>query len=430
MPRILYCLSLALTVLNLADTSSLQLSAATARLSIFPDKLGPVDERLFSAFLEKAPPSERGPDSVTDSHGQLVPQVVSILDANHIPVIRFPGGYLVEESDWTELIDRHPGEESPSTGAQPMGLDAFLQLCDKIGSDPMLVVNLSDAFLERKSLAEAALHAAAMVAYCNLAVGSDHPLAKWAAMRAANGHPEPYGVSLWQIGNESFMFAGTKIREEIGSAATVERLVDATAAYVAAMRKVDPTIDLIADVEIHRDVPEFIPALMDRLGSNIQYLSRHYYKPWGIKITERAGVPAEPESLSPEEIWWAFSAPLATDDSGAVQAFSDPLHYAMVATGKPIALTEWNFNGGWWHHKGRALPQPSLAKGLGAAAILHAMMREGTHIRIANQSMLISEKWDIGSLRVLPGDPPARIALRPTGMVYVCRPPRQRAASP
>ena len=52
--------------------------------------------------------------------------------------------------------------------------------------------------------AETAQSAADWVEYMNAEVGANPNGGKdWAAVRAANGHPRPYGITHWEIGNES-----------------------------------------------------------------------------------------------------------------------------------------------------------------------------------------------------------------------------------
>ena len=47
-------------------------------------------------------------------------------------------------------------------------------------------------------------HIAGLVAYCNAPLGAKLPkgMPDWPAVRAKNGHPEPYNVRIWEIGNE------------------------------------------------------------------------------------------------------------------------------------------------------------------------------------------------------------------------------------
>ena len=55
-----------------------------------------------------------------------------------------------------------------------------------------------------------------------------------------------------------------------------------------------------------------------------------------------------------------------------------------------------------------------FAKGIGAASILHAIMRQGDVVEIANQSMLIGDGWDIHAIYAdrkfyQPGFTPAKL---------------------
>jgi alpha-L-arabinofuranosidase len=59
-------------------------------------------------------------------------------------------------------------------------------------------------------------------------------------------------------------------------------------------------------------------------------------------------------------------------------------------------MTEWNWNG-WWGPSIRDQVglDSLLARGIGAAGILHAMMRQGDVVELATQSMLIGDGWKI-----------------------------------
>ena len=74
-----------------------------------------------------------------------------------------------------------------------------------MGAEPIIVVNFSQACQGSKPLGEAALEVSGLVAYCNAKQGAKLPsgMPDWPAVRAKNGHPEPYGVKYWQIGNET-----------------------------------------------------------------------------------------------------------------------------------------------------------------------------------------------------------------------------------
>ncbi|WP_418968986.1 alpha-L-arabinofuranosidase C-terminal domain-containing protein [Alloscardovia omnicolens] len=75
------------------------------------------------------------------------------------------------------------------------GTDEFLQLCELIGAEPWININmLSGSIEEMKDWME----------YCNRK--EDTTLSR---LRAANGHPEPYNVKYWGLGNEVWAGGGT-----------------------------------------------------------------------------------------------------------------------------------------------------------------------------------------------------------------------------
>ena len=71
-----------------------------------------------------------------------------------------------------------------------IGTDEFVAFCRRVGAEPSITVNVEG----RGATAE---EAAAWVEYCNGPATS-----RYGAMRAANGHPEPYRVKYWELGNE------------------------------------------------------------------------------------------------------------------------------------------------------------------------------------------------------------------------------------
>ena len=76
-------------------------------------------------------------------------------------------------------------------------------------------------------------------------------------LRARNGHPEPYGVKYWEIGNEIW---GDWVRGHSDAATYARNL----ARYIAAMRAVDPSIKVIAvgdnDMDWNRTVARCRPS--------------------------------------------------------------------------------------------------------------------------------------------------------------------------
>ena len=79
-------------------------------------------------------------------------------------------------------IGRAVFEETPMDRDPSFGIDEFLQFCELIGSEALLRIADDDVRSARD-----------LVEYCNYEGNS-----RYAEMRRANGHPEPYGVKFWQ----------------------------------------------------------------------------------------------------------------------------------------------------------------------------------------------------------------------------------------
>ncbi|KPJ72315.1 MAG: hypothetical protein AMS14_08000 [Planctomycetes bacterium DG_20] len=390
-----------------------------------------IDSRLFGHFMERASWGEPGPEGalVPGTH-RLQPSVVEKLREMHVPIVRFPGGTDVDYIDWLDMIDGVPGRGGAGrpvtvghrggTITNAFGLDEFLRLWEDLKVPALLVVNFRDGFLKRKPLADAARHEAAKVAYCNAPVGATLPegMHDWPAIRASNGHPEPYGVRYWEIGNETWPFVEDLRRQGLSDERIAAWYVECLAAYIDAMRAVDPKIEILVDVQLEESKRvEVTRRIRDTLGDRVQYLVYHTYVPWGIQKVERDGRDVPVEDLTAEDIWNAWVAVPQMDAEGLSTFDSGALRQAR-RLGYPLAVTEWNWNG-WWR-LGREEARPALnssfAKGLGAAGYLHAFMRQGETIAMACQSMLVGNRWGIHCVRADPeGKWPAYFM--PTGQV-------------
>jgi alpha-L-arabinofuranosidase len=182
--------------------------------------------------------------------------------------IRWPGGNVGQDYHWIWGVgprDRRPIWVNLSWKNEPepgdIGTDEFIAFCRRVGAEPSLTVNVEG----RGATAE---EAAAWVEYCNGPATS-----KYGAMRAANGHPAPYGVKLWELGNEIW---GDWVRGHSDAETYGRNAVR----YARAMRAVDPTIELIAvgdnDMGWNRTV-------LRAAGASIDHLAIHHY--YGRKET-------------------------------------------------------------------------------------------------------------------------------------------------
>jgi alpha-N-arabinofuranosidase len=273
------------------------------------------------------------------------------------------------------------------------GYDEFLRLCENLKSEPIIVVNFREAFLGEKPLAEAVLHAAGLVAYCNSYVNTKLPkgMPNWPSVRAANGHSEPYGVKYWQIGNETWFFF--KELEKQLSQGAEKYYADCLVAFIRAMLAVDPSIEFIVDG--HGRTLKAAQLARKELGEKIRYFTFHVYSPWAIKEIEKDGKLIPVETLSAPDIWNTWVATPHFDDKG-LSVMRHPLLTEARRAGYKLAVTEWNWNG-WWSVHPTAL-NSSFAKGVGAAGILHGLIRSADVIEIGCQSMLVGNSWGIHAI--------------------------------
>ena len=142
------------------------------------------------------------------------PDVVAALKAMHPGIIRF-GGSTTEEYEWDRAIGPWDDRLTFTTvwgGWEEnfVGIDEFVRLCEYIGAEPLICVRWTGKKPE---------DAAAEVEYAN---GSTET--HWGALRAKNGHPAPYHVKYWQIGNE----------------VDVSDYGNSVRAFAEAMKKADP----------------------------------------------------------------------------------------------------------------------------------------------------------------------------------------------
>jgi alpha-N-arabinofuranosidase len=176
--------------------------------------------------------------------------------------IRWPGGNVAQDYRWQWGIgprDERVTWSNLSWKNEPepsdFGTDEFILFARAVGAEPSITVNVEG----RGATVE---EAAAWVEYCNGPATS-----KYGAMRAANGHPAPFAVKLWEVGNEIW---GNWVRGH-SDAETYARNYNR---YAKAMRAVDPSIKLIAVGDNNMD---WNSTVVRAAASNIDYLAIHHY---------------------------------------------------------------------------------------------------------------------------------------------------------
>jgi alpha-N-arabinofuranosidase len=182
------------------------------------------------------------------------PDVVAALKAMHPGIIRF-GGSTTEQYEWERAIGPWDDRLTFTTvwgGWEEnfVGLDEFIRLCESIGAEPLICVRWTGKKPE---------DAAAEVEYANGGTET-----RWGALRAKNGHPAPYHVKYWQIGNE----------------VDVSDYGNSVRAFAAAMKKADPSIKLMSSFPTK--------GLLDAAGTIFDYLCPHHYEVNDIVSEDRS----------------------------------------------------------------------------------------------------------------------------------------------
>ena len=159
------------------------------------------------------------------------PDTVGLLKQLHSGIYRFPGGNFVSNHEWRDAIgdpdQRPPRWDYAWSALQPndVGIDEFMVLCSLLGVEPYITVNAGFGD---------AISAEHLVAYANGSTNST-----MGKLRAENGHPAPYKIKWWGIGNE--MYGAW----QFGHMALSQYLIKHNM-FAKAMRNADPTIKLMA----------------------------------------------------------------------------------------------------------------------------------------------------------------------------------------
>ncbi len=266
--------------------------------------------------------------SLTDEEAVLGlwrPDVVRVLRELKPGVLRF-GGSTLEEYEWDQCLGprdrRAPFPLSYWGGLEEnfVGVEEFVALCHEIGAEPLVCVRWTGKKPQ---------DAAGEVEYFNGGVGS-----KWGALRAKHGHPEPWRVKYWQIGNE---VGGAEYERTLRS-------------FAEAMRRVDPGIRILSSFP-SRDI-------LRAGGGQLDYLCPHHYG-----CADLAGMEADFTSLG-----------------GQIRRESSPRTVR-------VAVTEWNTTAGDWE-LGRASLQ-TLGNALACSRYHNLMHRHADLVEIAIRSNLI-----------------------------------------
>jgi alpha-L-arabinofuranosidase len=332
------------------------MTMAEATVRVLPDHpLGTISRHLYGHFAEHLGRCIEeglwvGEGSDIPNDAGLRRDTTAALKAIGIPIVRWPGGCFADAYDWRDGVG--PREQRPRRvnvwwnreEDNQFGTDEFLRLCAATGAAPYICANVGSG-TPREMMQ--------WLEYCNH--GGDTTLAR---QRAANGHPEPYGVKYWGIGNENWGCGGAY------DAAEYAREYRRYATY---LQRLDPGLEFIACGFNHEWNLEFLEEVK-QLGL-INHLSLHHYYSSG---------PAR--GFTEEQYYQLFPNALKLD--GMIQRDAELLSFFERGLGRiRLAVDEW----GVWHPEAdRGLHQENTLRDAVCAAMLFDVFNR--HCRVLSMT--------------------------------------------
>jgi alpha-L-arabinofuranosidase len=281
------------------------------------------------------------------------PDVLELLKKLNSPVYRWPGGNFASGYNWKEGLgdpDKRPPRKNPAwLGVEhnDVGIHEFLNLCRLINTEPYITVNSGQG---NETLA------AEEVEYAN--GSAETPMGKW---RAQNGHPAPWGVKFWSVGNEMYGSWQLGYMPLADYAKRHNR-------FAQVMRAKDPSIKIVAVGA----VGTWSEGMLKNSADAMDYISEHFY------VQSLPGVLGH-ANLAPREVKRIAEAHRKYRETIPELKEKNIL----------VALDEWNY---WYgpYVYGELGTQYFLKDALGVAAGLHEYFRQSDIFFMANYAQTVN----------------------------------------
>jgi len=332
-----------------------------------------IDPNIYGSFLEPLSRGDR-PDIVygplydpasphSDENGFRKEYLHQIKDLK-VSAVRWPGGNFVSGYNWQDGIG--PKAQRPVTldlsrtrkESNQMGTDEYAAFCRLVGAENFICINAGTGTIEE---------AARWVEYCNAPAGT-----RYADLRAKNGHPEPYKVKYWALGNEPDgpWQLGHKNKEDYAKfaieAAKMMRAVDENIKLVVAGASNYPLVTKRYDPK--DGWTDWNDYVLDQTAGYVDYISLHRYVFQVLRAIEK---PAFADEMS-----------LGLEINRIIEVTRGQIQKAMVKseTDRPISISFDEYGA-----RGNNLAGPLLL-----AQHLNAFIRHADIVKMANLTFLTS----------------------------------------
>ncbi len=175
------------------------------------DEIGTIGKNTYGHFAEHV--GSLVYDGIWVGEGSSIPNdhgirkdAIDVLRRLQAPVIRWPGGCFADAYHWRDGVG--PREKRPTRWSvwwekqesNEFGTAEFMRYCRLVGAEPYLSINLGTGSVQE---------GLDWLEYCNS--NKDTEITR---LRAAHGHPEPYNVRYWGVGNENWGCGGLYSAED------------------------------------------------------------------------------------------------------------------------------------------------------------------------------------------------------------------------
>ena len=347
-------------------------------ISIEPKPKFVLSPYLYMQFMEPLGTTDGSVDAAWDFAADRWREDVVQITQELAPTLMRWGGCFCSYYRWKEGIgpidQRKPMLNQLWGGIynNQVGTHEFVEFCRRVGADPLIVVNFeSDG---RKYWAVSpkgdirsgdAKEAGEWVDYCNNPSN---------ALRRQHGVNEPYGVKLWQIGNET----------SYGDAIDVDTAAKKTLEFARAMRKADPTIEIIGWAD-----SGWAERMAEIAGGELQYLAFHNGFGPGGEDSPLRGI----EYRKDPDKTWKYLAKACK----AQQEKLDDMRRQVAKYNIPIALTECHFI---LPGRNRCEVLSTWAAGVANALTLNVHERNGDLLKIATLADFCGTRWQNNAIMI------------------------------
>ncbi len=234
----------------------------TTKLTVtIPAEKSAIDPMIYGQMLEDCNDKVIY-GGIVSNEGKENSAVTELLRPLNIPVMRWPAGTAIYNYEWRKGIgkERKAEKERIWGGMEyyTFGTDEFITWCERLNIAPYINIPMGNNNTYQHSLG----NALDWIEYVNGDVTTTY-----GALRAKNGHAEPYGVKLWCIGNENYL--GNRFHKSESATTYATNL----AHWSKIIKSIYPDLNLLGVGH----TPEWTKVVLDECHEWIDYVTLHYY---------------------------------------------------------------------------------------------------------------------------------------------------------